>query len=428
MAPSAPGEGPPRVSRTEPSSARSRTYSPPSDQPPHPAKRPRTAGNTPNADSEPAFLDDDGPAIYSQLAASIADQHHGKAAVAGEIEDESPEKNPISSREPGGEDDDTASEGEDEDDSTISDIYPEGEEDDDSTINDIYPASQQEDAADLMSPSQQQSDDVMDVDEEEVSGEDKNDSQTSILSRCYYEDLRSDLCVDIENLLGTYVPPEFAPPKCKDVESHLGQATPFSRTNSRDVRHTLRKWLNEKRSTRSPSYFCRRFDGTYPPDRFSSHNLIGRDLALVKTFMGFVEEIPLEIFLVVLERYGDRENDSQDLFGRRVVDIHGRVLATHVPLQNFVPPDLHTPNNIGGPFDTLSEAVSCSCPIPLPLPCADMLYHIGSAVYSTGQCYGVLHGSDTRPPCSFTCCPRVLHRKEIGCCLWSKSSFLGPGR
>ncbi|KAK0632479.1 hypothetical protein B0T14DRAFT_34478 [Immersiella caudata] len=312
MAPADPGEGPSRSSRTTATSTRSRAFSPSHDRLSNPAKRPRTVGPQVDADEEPAFENDDDAAIFSQLTASVSDQQRRAAEIPMQAEEKS-----------------LGSSNSDED------IVGGGEN---TVANNDVSTGQEEEAANRDEvPPPQQFDDAMDVDQDDLPSEDSDgDSQSSVLSRGYFGDLMSDLSVDLDNLVTTYVTPQTTHPKRKDVASHLEQVTPFSRTDCRDLRHTLRKWVGESRSTRSVNYFCYRFEGTHPGVGFSALDLAGRDLALLKTFMEFVDDMPLEIFLVVLERSGDEEESSEDFLGRAIVDINGRELATHVPLQNVI--------------------------------------------------------------------------------------------
>jgi hypothetical protein len=331
MAPSGPDEGPSRSSRGK--ETRARTHSPPSDRIENPAKRSRTVRARADADDEPAFLDDDA-AIYSQLAASVPDQRHRAADVPNQAE--------------------TA---EDESAGNSKGAQCEARKDDVELGNEAVSIEHEEEATNSTEFSHAELDDAMDIDQDELPNEDNGDSQTSILSMGYYGDLTSDMSVDLDNLVGTYVTPQSTGPKGKDVSSHLEQATPFSRDDSRDLRHSLRKWLNEGTSTRSINYFCYQFQGRHPAAGFSALDLTGPDLALLKTFIGFVEDMPLEIFLVVLERSGETNEACDDFLGSTIVDIQGRVLATHVPLENVISPSSPISAGIESGIDSPSETV-----------------------------------------------------------------------
>ncbi|KAK4451544.1 hypothetical protein QBC34DRAFT_57469 [Podospora aff. communis PSN243] len=330
MAPSGPGEGPSRSFRAK--ETRARTYSPPSDRTENPPKRSRTVGARPDAEDEPTFLDDDA-AIYSQLVSSVSNQRHRAANVpnrAEKVEDESLGINKSA--------------------------YCNARKDDVELGNKNVSIEQEEAATNNNEASQAELDDAMDIDQDELPNEDNGDSQTSILSLGYYGDLTSDMSIDLDNLVGTYVIPQSTGPKGNDISSHLEQATPFSREDSRDLRHTLRKWLDESTSNRTINYFCYQFQGRHPPTGFSALDLTGRDLALLKTFIGFVEEMPMEIFLVVLERSSEANDVSGDDFlGRTIVDIQGRVLATHVPLENVISLSSLIPTGTDGGSDNSSE-------------------------------------------------------------------------
>jgi len=320
-----------RSTETKFSFTQSRTHSPPRDSPEKPAKRARTIGDSTNTPAnEPlAFLDDeDDAAIAEQIAAELSAQHLRKVAPgARQAAAHSPSNGGPAEEEHG-------------------------------THNDnAVPRQQEEPTNSVQAPTPQQPDDAMDVDEDDNTSQTR---QSSILSRCYHEDLTADLGVDLDNLVATYTGLESTHTHRIDVETHLKLAVPFPRDDSRDVRHTLRKWLKEAKSPESPSYFCRRLRNIYPVEGFSGHSLVGQDLALVKTFMGFVEEMPLEVFLVVLHRSADDEELSSESFiARRIVDLYGRVLVTHVPISSlFVPPTPAVSLELGLPSDKVSEAVS----------------------------------------------------------------------
>lgn len=158
-------------------------------------------------------------------------------------------------------------------------------------------------------------------------------SVSSHLSVGFDEDFFSDLTNDLETLLNTFqattsrnVVDEYSDPRI---------VTGFSRQETRNLRHTLRKWLELDQSARQTNIFFHRLDQVYNGE-LSASKLIFRDMALIMTFLQLVEEIPIEIFLAPLDRaLFDASCDfiSGDwIIANKLVDMDGRLIVQDVPV------------------------------------------------------------------------------------------------
>ncbi|KAK3362505.1 hypothetical protein B0T25DRAFT_7755 [Lasiosphaeria hispida] len=165
-------------------------------------------------------------------------------------------------------------------------------------------------------------------------------SESSQLSAGFYEDFISDLSIDLHNVLITF---EMPPVPVEEPERFFDTRTTdgFPRADTRDLRHTLRKWLVMDKASRPTGYFCHKFDHVYHQDRFPVGSLILRDMALLNTIGPLGDKIPLDVFFAVLDKQDQMadESGSQGFFVKKLVDLYGHVLLRDIPIGggSFIP-------------------------------------------------------------------------------------------
>ncbi|KAK0730237.1 hypothetical protein B0H67DRAFT_561130 [Lasiosphaeris hirsuta] len=193
-------------------------------------------------------------------------------------------------------------------------------------------------------------------------------SESSQLSSGFYEDFRSDLSVDLHNVLITFEMPS-VPVEEPELFFDTRITNGFPKADTRDLRHTLRKWLGTDKASRSTSYFYHKFDHVYHQDNFPVGSLVLRDMALLNTIGPLVDKLPLDIFFAVLDNRDQLADDSgsQGFLVKKLVDLYGHVLGrdipvghesfisqTHPPLHE-VPPDFFETALIVVPRDSVAE-------------------------------------------------------------------------
>ncbi|KAK1829436.1 hypothetical protein QBC39DRAFT_435617 [Podospora conica] len=156
-----------------------------------------------------------------------------------------------------------------------------------------------------------------DVDMGETPGGSGNDaaSDTSELSAGFFEDVRTDLRADLDNLV-------------TEAANVKGQIT---REGCRDIRHTLRKWLVQDKSLRQSDHFYHRLDSAYTEIRFKARVLSKRDKIVVNTFAELARELEIEVFLVIFER--EAVDRDVPLIVKQLSDLDGKILVYNVPLE-----------------------------------------------------------------------------------------------
>ena len=152
-------------------------------------------------------------------------------------------------------------------------------------------------------------------------------SETSQLSGGFYQDLKSDLCIDMDNLV------EILPLPGSGQEMH---GVPES--EMRDLRHTVMKWLAQDKDIRPASHFYYRLTNVYTEDKTSLQDLVGRDRTLVDIFVQLTARMPLEIFLAVLDC------EEQSFLVRRLVNLEGLELVRDMLVDNENVVSLHPPH------------------------------------------------------------------------------------
>jgi len=180
---------------------------------------------------------------------------------------------------------------------------------------------------------------AMDVDEPEDTEMDDGASVTSQLSAGFYKDFMHDIAIDLENLLDNFQCPTPTPDASNEY-SDPRLENGFSREEARDLRHTLRKWLEVDKSCRPNNLIYHRLDDIYKEINLDASTLVSRDQALVKTLLQLVEEIPVEIFLATLDRGIFYHSPDQWIIARKLLDMDGRLIVREVPVEsNLLSPE-----------------------------------------------------------------------------------------
>jgi len=164
-------------------------------------------------------------------------------------------------------------------------------------------------------------------------------SVTSQLSEDDGRDLRIDICAELDGLRRlTPLHPAAKTSTDSTVPTLASDgllATEFPRTETRKLRHVLRKWTTTKTASSRRSLYYR-LDKRYVEATFPAQSsLVQRDLAIVNTLAQFAckDEIPLEILLATLEREETIDGQIQKSYlARRLMDVEGRVLVEGVPV------------------------------------------------------------------------------------------------
>ncbi|KAK3694147.1 hypothetical protein B0T22DRAFT_62821 [Podospora appendiculata] len=116
-------------------------------------------------------------------------------------------------------------------------------------------------------------------------------SVMSDLSGDFYQDFKSDLCIDITSLRLSITP------------SDSFDVAGFSRSQTQSLHHALRKWVQQDKPSRALSHVYYRLDNMYHEDGFDTEKyLFGRDLALVRTFKSLGSQTRVDFFLAFLQR------------------------------------------------------------------------------------------------------------------------------
>lgn len=214
---------------------------------------------------------------------------------------------------------------------------------------------------------------AMDVDWRLGTEMDDAASVTSQLSAGFYKDFWNDVTIDLENLLDKFQCPT-PTPDANNEHSDPRLDTGFSREEARDLRHTLRKWLELDKSSRPTSIFYHRLNDVYEETNLSASVLVSRDQALVKTFLQLAEEVPVEIFLTTLDRGIFYHSPDQWIIARKLLDMDGRLIVREVPVENNLLSPEALPNGDAykylqyshpghpvdsAPFETVSDPPVC---------------------------------------------------------------------
>ncbi|KAK5655507.1 hypothetical protein OQA88_5778 [Cercophora sp. LCS_1] len=176
--------------------------------------------------------------------------------------------------------------------------------------------------------------DAMDFERESYQGTPREEREVSILSAGYFNSLRQDLLIDLDNLVDHPLPsPLPGPTSNKNGGQDPQLVSAYGRDQTTCLRHTIRKWVAEDKASREASHFYRVLESPYPQDHFTGQALVLRDQALLQTLLQLVEEgIPLEIFLARLGRESIEGSDTYSVIANEVGDLDGLFLARDVEI------------------------------------------------------------------------------------------------
>ncbi|KAK4236409.1 hypothetical protein C8A03DRAFT_35684 [Achaetomium macrosporum] len=140
-------------------------------------------------------------------------------------------------------------------------------------------------------------------------------------------DLKRDICIELNGL--------------------RQPSEAWDETTEEALRDALRQWVEQGKALRRTNHLYYRLDNKYsriydpPKNRYKPPVFVGRDRAVVDVLGKLTGDLPLEIFIAVLERE-DTIDSVRSFLTRSLIDLQGREIASDIPVddQNWVQAEL----------------------------------------------------------------------------------------
>ncbi|KAK3311060.1 uncharacterized protein B0T15DRAFT_507656 [Chaetomium strumarium] len=134
-----------------------------------------------------------------------------------------------------------------------------------------------------------------------------------------FRDLKRDICIELNSL--------HQPLEGRDGDTEKA------------LRDALRQWVEQRKPLRDTNHLYYRLDNRYSraydpaTNSYKPPAFVGRDRAVVDMLGELTGDVPLEIFIAVLERE-DTIDSVRSFLARSLIDLQGRELASDIPVDD----------------------------------------------------------------------------------------------